>query len=72
MHAIAHIPQSLDAKRCMRHQRAHKLHNASNQFFACEAEGRAFLANNLDVPAMCAYVEQDDALFALSTIEESH
>mmetsp|Transcript_11148 Transcript_11148/g.25315 ORF Transcript_11148/g.25315 Transcript_11148/m.25315 type:complete len:643 (-) Transcript_11148:6-1934(-) len=36
-----------------------------------EAEGRAFLANNLDVPAMCAYVEQDDALFALSTIEET-
>mmetsp|Transcript_10372 Transcript_10372/g.18583 ORF Transcript_10372/g.18583 Transcript_10372/m.18583 type:complete len:645 (-) Transcript_10372:81-2015(-) len=36
-----------------------------------EADGQAFLANNVDMPAMCAYVEQDDALFALSTIEET-
>mmetsp|Transcript_64926 Transcript_64926/g.155084 ORF Transcript_64926/g.155084 Transcript_64926/m.155084 type:complete len:649 (+) Transcript_64926:66-2012(+) len=36
-----------------------------------EAGGKAFLANNLDLATVSAYVEQDDALFALSTVEET-
>jgi len=36
-----------------------------------EAKGHTFHSAAIDLPAISAYVEQDDALFALSTVEET-
>jgi len=36
-----------------------------------EADGKAFFSSCLDMPSISAYVEQDDALFALSTVKET-
>nr|QCO69320.1 ABCG2 [Prorocentrum lima] len=36
-----------------------------------QAKGGTFYANTVDLPSISAYVEQEDALFALSTVEET-